>query len=51
MAMGLDENAARASLRFSLPKTTTNADVDRVLEVLPEVVAQLRALAPAGAAR
>ena len=30
MAMGLDKNAARASLRFSLLKTATEADVDHV---------------------
>ena len=32
MAMGLDKNAARASLRFSLLKTATDADVDYVLQ-------------------
>ena len=32
MAMGLDKNAARASLRFSLLKTATDADVDHVLQ-------------------
>ncbi|MDR3723176.1 MAG: cysteine desulfurase family protein [Terracidiphilus sp.] len=49
MAMGLDETAARASLRFSLLKTATNADVDYVLQVLPEAVEHLRALSPAEA--
>jgi cysteine desulfurase len=44
LAMGLNEQAARSSLRFSLLKTATEADVDRVLEVLPEAVRQLRAL-------
>jgi cysteine desulfurase len=33
MAMGLDKNAARASLRFSLMKTATDADVDHVLRL------------------
>jgi len=46
MAMGLDKNAARASLRFSLLKTVTNEDVDYVLKVVPEAVEHLRALAP-----
>jgi cysteine desulfurase len=46
MAMGLDKTAARASLRFSLMKTATDADVDHVLRVLPEAVAHLRALSP-----
>ena len=35
MAMGLDKNAARASLRFSLMRTATDADVDHVLKVVP----------------
>jgi len=46
MAMGLDKNAARASLRFSLLKTATDEDVDSVLRVVPEAVEHLRALAP-----
>jgi cysteine desulfurase len=46
MAMGLDKDAARASLRFSLLKMATEADVDHVFEVLPEAVKHLRALSP-----
>ena len=46
MAMGLDKNRARASLRFSLLKTATGADVDHVLRAMPDVVAQLRAVSP-----
>jgi cysteine desulfurase len=46
MAMGLDKHAARASLRFSLLRTATDADVDHVLKVVPEAVERLRALAP-----
>jgi len=46
MAMGLDKNAARASLRFSLLRTATEEDVDQVLKVVPEAVGHLRALAP-----
>jgi cysteine desulfurase len=49
MAMGLDKNRARASLRFSLLKTATEADVDHVLRVVPEAVAHLRALSPVAA--
>lgn len=49
MAMGLDKNRARASLRFSLLKTATEADVDRVLRVVPEAVERLRALSPVAA--
>jgi len=46
MAMGLDKNAARASLRFSLMKTATEADIEHVLRVVPEAVERLRALSP-----
>jgi len=49
LAMGLDKNRARASLRFSLLKTATGADVDHVLKVVPEAVEHLRALSPVAA--
>jgi cysteine desulfurase len=46
MAMGLDKSAARASLRFSLLRTATDADVDHALRVVPAAVEHLRALSP-----
>jgi len=46
MAMGLDKTRARASLRFSLLKTATDADIDYALEVVPAAVGRLRELAP-----
>jgi cysteine desulfurase len=46
MAMGLDKTRARASLRFSLLKTATEADVDYVLKVVPDAVERLRAVSP-----
>ncbi|WP_348264260.1 cysteine desulfurase family protein [Telmatobacter sp. DSM 110680] len=49
MAMGLDKARARASLRFSLLKTVTEAQIDRVLQVVPEAVQQLRTLSPVAA--
>ena len=49
MAMGLDKTRARASLRFSLLKTATEADVDHVLQVVPEAVERLRELSPVAA--
>jgi cysteine desulfurase len=49
MAMGLDKSRARASLRLSLLKTATEADVDYVLQVLPEAVEHLRAISPVAA--
>jgi cysteine desulfurase len=46
MAMGLDKTRARSSLRFSLLKTATEADVDYVLKVVPEAVEHLRSISP-----
>ena len=42
LAMGLDRDAARSSMRFTVGPTTTAAEIDRVLEVLPNLVAQVR---------
>jgi len=47
-AMGVTRDEARASLRFSLGRTTTEADIDRALEIIPRIVAKLRAERPAG---
>jgi cysteine desulfurase len=49
LAMGLDKNRARSSLRFSLLNTATEADVEYVLQVLPEAVERLRAISPVAA--
>jgi len=46
MAMGLDKTRARASLRLSLLKTATEADVDYALQVVSEAVEHLRATSP-----
>ncbi len=46
LAMGLDKNRARTSMRFSLLKTATDADVDYVLSAVPEAVERLRAVSP-----
>ncbi|MGK2876385.1 MAG: cysteine desulfurase family protein [Nocardioides sp.] len=40
IAMGRDDATARASLRFSVGRTNTEADIDRVLAVLPDCVAR-----------
>jgi len=42
-AMGVAREAARGAIRFSLGHTTTAADVDRALAVVPEAVGRLRA--------
>jgi cysteine desulfurase len=47
-AMGVTRDEARASLRFSLGRTTTEADIDRALEIIPRVIAKLRAAQPTG---
>jgi cysteine desulfurase len=46
VAMGDDPHRARASLRFSLTRMTTEAEVDRALELVPAAVARLRELSP-----
>jgi cysteine desulfurase len=45
-AIGLPAEEARASLRFSLGRHTTQAEIDFALTVVPSVVAQLRKLSP-----
>jgi cysteine desulfurase len=45
-AIGLSHAQARSSIRFSLGRMTTPEDIDYALEVLPAVVARLRALSP-----
>ncbi|MFZ0951439.1 MAG: cysteine desulfurase family protein [Candidatus Sulfotelmatobacter sp.] len=47
MAMGLQADRARASIRFSLGKQNTAEDIDLALALVPETVARLRELSPA----
>lgn len=44
-AMGIDPDLAHASLRLTVGKSTTHADIDRVLETLPAIITKLRSLA------
>jgi len=46
LALGLSHEQAHGSLRFSLGKWTTKEEIGRVLEVLPQIVAKLRAMSP-----
>ena len=46
LALGLPGVLARGSLRFSLGRETTEEEIGRVLEVLPRIVARLRAVSP-----
>lgn len=48
LAMGRSEADAAASLRFSFGPDTTGADVDAVLDALPDAVARARAARGAG---
>jgi cysteine desulfurase len=45
-AMGLPYTTLHGSIRFSLSRYTTAAEIDRVLEVMPGIVDRLRALSP-----
>ncbi len=45
-AMGLSAHRARASLRFSLSRMTTDDEIDRALGLVPAAVARLRELSP-----
>jgi cysteine desulfurase len=45
-AMGLPYTILHGSIRFSLSRFTTDAEVDRVLEVMPGIISRLRALSP-----
>ena len=47
-AMGVPYTAAHGSIRFSLSVETTEAQVNKVIEVLPPIVKRLRALSPFG---
>jgi cysteine desulfurase len=46
MAIGLPPDEARASLRFSLGRHTTEQEIDFTLQVVPSAVEQLRELSP-----
>jgi cysteine desulfurase len=47
-AMGYPHGRTLGSIRFSLGAANTEADVDRVLEILPPIVAKLRSLTTVG---
>jgi cysteine desulfurase len=50
-AMGLDGEAARGSVRFSLGKQNTAEEVEQLLGLVPEVVSKLREMSPAWAGK
>ncbi|MEA5508205.1 cysteine desulfurase NifS [Crocosphaera sp. UHCC 0190] len=45
-AMGLPYSVLHGSIRFSLSRFTTQDEIDRVIEVLPDTIARLRAMSP-----
>jgi len=47
-AMGISPVVAHGSLRFSLGRSNTKEDIDRVIEVLPPIVKRLREMSPFG---
>jgi cysteine desulfurase len=46
LALGLSPEQAHGSLRFTFGRENTEKDMERVLEVLPGIVAKLRAMSP-----
>jgi cysteine desulfurase len=50
-AMSLSPERTRGSMRFSFGRFNTDADVERALEIIPAVIAQLRELSPASPVR
>lgn len=51
LAMGLSHEVAHGSVRFTFGHENTEAEVDEVLSVLPQVVERLRAMSPIAQAR
>lgn len=46
MAMGLPYTILHGSIRFSLSRFTTEADIQAVVAVMPEIICKLRAISP-----
>lgn len=45
-AMGFDPEKSHGSLRFSLGKNTTEEEIDYVIKILPDIIKDLRIMAP-----
>jgi cysteine desulfurase len=48
-AMNIDPKIAHGAIRFSLSRYTTDAEIDRTLDILPGVICRLREVLPVGA--
>ena len=46
LSLGLSHEAAHGSLRLTMSESTTEADIDYLLEVLPPIVDKLRGMSP-----
>ncbi|MCK4595144.1 cysteine desulfurase NifS, partial [candidate division WOR-3 bacterium] len=46
LEMGVDQQLASGSLRFSLGRENTEEDIDKVLITLPQIVEKLRSMSP-----
>jgi cysteine desulfurase len=51
MAMGVEHTLALGALRLTLGRSTSQADVDYVVEILPGIVEKLRTARPVYAPR
>ena len=49
-AIGSSDDSARSTLRISLGRPTTAAEIDEAIRIIPDVVARLRAISPRAAA-
>jgi cysteine desulfurase len=47
-AMGIPFTAIHGSIRFSLSRYNTESEIDKVIEVMPEIIKDLRMLSPFG---
>lgn len=47
-AMGLDYQALHGSIRFSLSRYNTESEINRIIEVTPPIIKELRRLSPYG---
>jgi cysteine desulfurase len=46
MCLGLPHEEAHGTLQFTLNRSTTEADIDHIIAVMPEIVKRLRQMSP-----
>jgi len=47
-AMGVPDKAIHGSVRFSLSRYNTEAEIDKVIDIMPGIIRELRELSPFG---